>query len=127
MNFMEEALAQIRLDARHGVPPMSLQELRDYCRGGAVAPDEVRAAEREGRELLASGRRCLCHLCEANAHAIGGKERLRQHYAARRHAQLQAQGVSSYEERRRTIEQEINAGAAFQAGPVQITRNGGAP
>lgn len=121
---MSEPIVRVRLDARHGIPPMSLRDLLAFCRENAVGADAVRAAEKEGLALRNAGQRCLCPYCEANSNTIGGKERLRQHYVARRHAQLQAEGIDSYESREQTIQQEINAGAAFQAGPVQVTRTG---
>lgn len=119
-----EALTRVRLDARHGIPPMDADYLRGFCVANCLTPEQVRAAEREGRELLASGARCMCNFCEANSNALGGRERLRQHYAARRHADLEAQG-KGYPERVRLIEQEINAGAAFQSAPVTVIRTKG--
>ena len=122
MSITDEALTQVRLDARHGIPPMDAGCLREYCAANGVTPVQVREAEQQGRDLRASGARCMCPFCESNANNIGAKERLRQHYAARRDAQLRAQGVDNHEERSRMIEREIDAGAAFQAGPVTVTR-----
>ena len=124
MSFADEALTRVRLDARHGIPPMDADYLRGFCVVNCVTPDQVRAAEKEGRDLKASGARCLCSFCEANSNALGGRERLRQHYAARRHTELEAQGLD-YPERVRRIEEEINAGAAFHCAPVAVTRTKG--
>lgn len=124
MSLANEALTRVRLDARHGIPPMDFSDLREFSAANCVTPDQVRAAEKEGRDLKASGARCLCSLCEANSNALGGRERLRQHYAARRHAELEAQGLD-YPERVRRIEEEINEGAAFQCASVTVTRTKG--
>ena len=120
-----EALIRVRLDARHGIPPMDADYLRGFCVANCVTPEQVRTAEQEGRDLRASGVRCLCSYCEAKSDELGGRERLRQHYAARRHAELEAQGTA-YPERVRLIEEEINAGAAFQCAPVTVIRTKGA-
>lgn len=124
MSFADEALTSVRLDARHGIPPMDADYLRGFCVANCVTPEQVRTAEQEGQDLRASGARCLCSLCEANSNDLGGRERLRQHYAARRHAELEAQG-KGYPERVRLIEEEINAGAAFQSAPVTVIRTKG--
>lgn len=124
MSLANEALTRVRLDARHGIPPMDFSDLREFSAANCVTPDQVRAAEKEGRELRDSGARCLCSHCEANSNALGGRERLRQHYAARRHAELESQGLD-YLERVRLIDEEINTGAAFQCAPVTVTRTKG--
>ncbi|MDZ7863358.1 hypothetical protein [Acidovorax sp.] len=121
----EEALRRARLDARHELEPLDLQELQAYCRRNVVSADQVREAERQGRDLLASGARCMCPSCEVDLQALDHKERLRIHYAARRHTQLQAQGIDDHAARARTIQAEIDAGAALQSAPIQITRTGG--
>ncbi|KAB2902832.1 MAG: hypothetical protein F9K35_03615 [Burkholderiaceae bacterium] len=120
--FLAASLTQVRLNARHGIPPMDAGCLREYCAANGTTPVQVREAEKQGRDLRASGARCMCPFCESNGLAIVGKERLRQHHAARRNAQLRTQGVDNYEERSRMIEREIDAWAAFQAVPVKVTR-----
>lgn len=123
-SIKEEMLVRVRLDARHGLPPMTREGLAVFCGENAALPDEVRQAERDGRALLASGARCMCLNCEFTG-AIQ-HERLRTHYAARRHAQLQAVGIDCQAERQRLIQAEIDAGAALQAVPATITRTGAA-
>lgn len=125
MNIQAEALTHARLNARHGLPPMSPQELEAYCRNNIVEPEAVRMAEKEGRDLRASGARCLCPYCECNGDAIGKRERLRHEYEARRHIELQVAGVAAPNKRWRIISTELDAGAALQQGPVNVTRSAG--
>lgn len=124
MSTLPDPLIGVRLDARHGLPPMAAGALRAFCHQNVTTAGAVRAAESLGRQDRADGVRCMCSYCEGASHDIGGRERLRQHYAARRHAELTAQGLG-LAERTRFIEEEINLGAAFQAGPVAVTRTGG--
>ncbi|WCM88819.1 hypothetical protein [Acidovorax sp. NCPPB 3576] len=121
----QQALLEVRLDACHGMPPMDARALRFFCRQNVTSADAVRAAELQGRQDRATGVRCMCAFCEGNSNEIGGKERLRQHYAALRHAQLTAAGVDPAK-RSLLIEAEINNGAAFQIAPVTVTRTKGA-
>jgi len=126
MSYQSDALTRVRLNARHGIPPLGDAELREFCAEHSVEAEAVRAAENEGQALRATGARCMCPYCESSAAAIDGRERLRHHYAARRRAELQAAGVADPAERERTIEREINDGAAFQQGPVTVIRKPGA-
>lgn len=123
-SIKEEMLVRVRLDARHGLPPLTRDVLAVFCHENALLPDEVRQAERDGRALLASGARCMCLTCEFAEAAR--HERLRTHYAARRHTQLEAMGIDCRPERQRLIQAEIDAGAALQAVPATITRTGAA-
>lgn len=125
MSVLTDPLIGIRLDARHGMPPLTSGALRAFCLQNVTNADAVRAAELQGRQDRAAGVRCMCAYCEGNSNEIGGRERLRQHYAARRQAELTAQGMASAE-RTRVIDEEINRGAAFQAGPAMVTRTKGA-
>lgn len=124
MSFADEALTRVRLDARHGIPPMDDDYLRGFCVANCVTPEQVRTAEKQGRALRDSGTRCLCSHCEINSEVLTGRERLRHHYATRRHAELEPQGLG-YAERAHRIDEEINAGAAFQCAPVAVTRTKG--
>lgn len=120
MNPNVSLIHQIRLDARHGGPPMSDQELREFSRRTFVDPSEVRTAEREGRELRASGARCNCVRCQPDP--LNDRERIRHNYAERRREEIEASGITDPAKRERIIKAELSAGGAFQDAPVTITR-----
>lgn len=125
--MQQEAITQVRLDSRHGIPPMDGVLLKWFCTQNGVTADDVRAAEKQGRALRDSGARCMCAYCEGHSSGIGGRERLRHHYAASRNSTLEAQGIADPVERARIIEEEINSGAALQQGPITVTRQQGSP
>lgn len=117
-----EALLQVRQDARHGHSSLADGWVRRICRDNGLQPYQVRAAERQGRELRAKGVPCMCSHCGFGGNGqIEDRELVRQAYAAARREQLIAAGVPP-EVREQTIQAEIDAGAAFQALPLSIQR-----
>ncbi len=117
-----EALLKVRLDARHGHSTLTDGWIRRICHENGLHPHQVRAAERQGRELRAKGVPCMCSHCGFGGNGqIEDRERVRIDYAAARREQLAAAGVP-YDEREQTIQAEIDAGAAFQALPISIQR-----
>lgn len=118
-----EALLKVRLDARHGRSGFTEGWIRYICRENFLKPSEVRAAWRQGRELRARGVPCMCSHCGFGGNGqIEDRERIRIDYAAARREQLAAAGMP-YDEREKTIQAEIDAGAAFQALPISIKRS----
>ncbi|WP_416820264.1 hypothetical protein [Delftia tsuruhatensis] len=118
-----EALLQVRQDARHGHSSLADGWVRRICRDNGLQPYQVRAAERQGRELRAKGVPCMCSHCGFGGNGqIEDRERIRIDYAAARREQLAAAGVS-HDEREKTIQAEIDAGAAFQALPITVKRS----
>lgn len=118
-----EALLQVRLDARHGHGRLSEGWIRHICRENGLQPGQVRAAWRQGRELRAKGVPCMCSHCGFNGNGqIEDRELVRQAYAAGRREQLIAAGMNPAE-REKTIQAEIDAGAAFQALPLTVKRS----
>ena len=118
-----EALLQVRQDARHGHSSLADGWVRRICRDNGLQPYQVRAAERQGRELRAKGVPCMCSHCGFGGNGqIEDRELVRQAYAAGRREQLIAAGVPP-EVREQTIQAEIDAGAAFQALPITIKRS----
>lgn len=118
-----EALLQVRQDARHGHSSLTEGWIRRICRDNGLQPHQVRAAERQGRELRAKGVPCMCSYCGFGGNGqIEDRERIRIDYAAARRKQLAAAGMS-YDEREQTIQAEIDAGAAFQALPITVKRS----
>lgn len=118
-----EALLQVRQDARHGHSSLTEGWIRLICRANGLQPHQVRAAERQGRELRAKGVPCMCSHCGFGGNGlIEDRERIRIDYAAARREQLAAAGVS-HDEREKTIQAEIDAGAAFQALPITVKRS----
>lgn len=120
-----EALRRVRLDARHGVygdGAVPQWQLSMTCQETMLPAAEVLQAVREGQKLRASGVRCLCPRCGSAGEVINDRESLRQRYAAMRTTQLIARGFEPAE-RERIIAAEIDAGAAFQAQPVTVTRS----
>lgn len=118
-----DALLQVRRDARHGHSSLTEGWIRRICRANGLQPHQVRAAERQGRELRAKGVPCMCSHCGFGGNGqIEDRERIRIDYAAARRKQLAAAGMSDAE-REQTIQAEIDAGAAFQALPITIKRS----
>lgn len=118
-----DALLQVRQDARHGHNSLTEGWIRRICRANGLQPHQVRAAERQGRELRAKGVPCMCSHCGFGGNGqIEDRERIRIDYAAARREQLAAAGMS-YDEREQTIQAEIDAGAAFQALPITVKRS----
>lgn len=118
-----DALLQVRQDARHGHNSLTEGWIRRICRANGLQPHQVRAAERQGRELRAKGVPCMCSHCGFGRNGqIEDRERIRIDYAAARREQLAAAGMP-YDEREQTIQTEIDAGAAFQALPISIKRS----
>ncbi|KFJ11341.1 hypothetical protein DR66_2552 [Delftia acidovorans] len=118
-----DALLQVRQDARHGHNSLTEGWIRRICRANGLQPHQVRAAERQGRELRAKGVPCMCSHCGFGGNGqIEDRERIRIDYAAARREQLAAAGMP-YDEREQTIQTEIDAGAAFQALPISIKRS----
>lgn len=118
-----DALLQVRQDARHGHSSLTEGWIRRLCRANGLQPHQVRAAERQGRELRAKGVPCMCSHCGFGGNGqIEDRERIRIDYAAARREQLAAAGMS-YDEREQTIQAEIDAGAAFQALPITVKRS----
>ncbi|WP_428144090.1 hypothetical protein [Delftia acidovorans] len=118
-----DALLQVRQDARHGHSSLTEGWIRRFCRANGLQPHQVRAAERQGRELRAKGVPCMCSHCGFGGNGqIEDRERIRIDYAAARREQLAAAGMP-YDEREQTIQTEIDAGAAFQALPITIKRS----
>lgn len=118
-----EALLKVRQDARHGHRRLSHDWIRQICQENGLEPHQVRAAERQGRELSAKGVPCMCSHCGFGGNGqIQDRELVRQEYAAGRREQLIAAGVPP-EVREKTIQAEIDAGAAFQALPITIKRS----
>ncbi|KEH14053.1 hypothetical protein GY15_08965 [Delftia sp. 670] len=118
-----EALLKVRQDARHGHNSLTEGWIRRICRANGLQPHQVRAAERQGRELRAKGVPCMCSYCGFGGNGqIEDRERIRIDYAAARREQLIAAGVPP-EVREQTIQAEIDAGAAFQALPITIKRS----
>ena len=118
-----ETLLQVRLEARHGYSRLSEGWIQHLCRENGLKPGQVRAAWRQGRELRSKGVPCMCSHCGFGGNGqIQDRERIRIDYAAARREQLAAAGVS-HDERERTIQAEIDAGAAFQALPITIKRS----
>lgn len=118
-----DALLQVRQDARHGHGSLTEDWIRRLCRANGLQPRQVRAAERQGRELRAKGVPCMCSYCGFGGNGqIEDRERVRIDYAAARREQLAAAGMS-YDEREQTIQAEIDAGAAFQALPITVKRS----
>lgn len=118
-----DALLQVRQDARHGHNSLTEGWIRRICRANGLQPHQVRAAERQGRELRAKGVPCMCSHCGFGGNGqIEDRERIRIDYAAARREQLAAAGMP-YDEREQTIQTEIDAGAAFQALPITVKRS----
>jgi len=118
-----EALLQVRQDARHGHSSLTEGWIRRICRANGLQPHQVRAAERQGRELRAKGVPCMCSYCGFGGNGqIEDRERIRIDYAAARREQLATAGMP-YDEREQTIQAEIDAGAAFQALPITVKRS----
>lgn len=118
-----EALLQVRQDARHGQSSLTEGWIRRICRDNGLQPHQVRAAERQGRELRAKGVPCMCSHCGFGGNGqIEDRERIRIDYAAARREQLAAAGMP-YDDREQTIQAEIDAGAAFQALPITVKRS----
>lgn len=120
MNGNASLIHQARISAWHGQPPMSEQDLKDFCRRTYADPDEIRRAELEGRQLRASGARCTCSQCTPDP--LGERDRIRVEYANRRRSELEAVGVTDRVKRDQIIDAELLAGAAFQERPVTVTR-----
>lgn len=118
-----EALLQVRQDARHGHSRLSHGWIRQIYQENGLEPGQVRAAWRQGRELRAKGVPCMCSHCGFGGNGqIEDRELVRQAYAERRREQLMAAGMGPAE-REKTIQAEIDAGAAFQALPITIKRS----
>lgn len=118
-----EALLKVRQDARHGHSRLSHGWIRQICQENGLEPHQVRAAERQGRDLRAKGVPCMCSRCGFGGNGqIQDRERVRIDYATARREQLAAAGVP-YDEREKTIQAEIDAGAAFQALPITVKRS----
>ena len=120
MNTNASLIHQVRISAWHGQPPMSEQDLKDFCRRTYADPAEIRWAELEGRELRASGARCTCSQCMPDP--LGERDRIRVEYANRRRSELEAAGITDRVKREQIIDTELLTGAAFQARPVTVTR-----
>lgn len=118
-----DALLQVRQDARHGHSSLTEGWMRRICRANSLQPHQVRAAERQGRELRAKGVPCMCSHCGFGGNGqIEDRVRIRIDYANARREQLAAAGMSDAE-REQTIQAEIDAGAAFQALPTTVKRS----
>lgn len=112
MSWTDDALWQIRLNARHGTRPLTRELIAMYLEDG-LTEAQVRGAHAQGEADKAAGVKCLCRLCEIDRTRIVSHEKLRQAYEAKRRQDLAAAGVADKDISRR-IDDEIRAGAALR-------------
>lgn len=115
VEWQRQAAIKIRIEGRH----YSNEILRpqkfmfEYLADEYIVPEDLaRTAFLAGLDDRKRGVPCICHQCSFASGRIGGNEMRRQAYAAKRSAELAAQGLSEDEVRRR-VAVEIDFGAAL--------------